>query len=524
MAFTLTDPASILYEGTFRGKIDDNVEVTGHGTVTLSRSGLPKVDVRVDHGSESAAALRQAYLPNGVIDFTSRVTWRSATVEAEHGRFEMTHQPHLANLQFDSVDGVRLGIEALRAEYRLIGAGAPTYWSLPIYNLLWDSGPVSYPELINHPMWFPHNRNSEIVHLLPPAVIGFLFDGRPAFIQRVADYPHRKASLESGESRHLVTAVMIGEVGERSFEFAMNDRRSWFPTDLLPWLTFATSRRVGAPWIELHDADGNLVRRVHLSFGVPDLRPEVARVDNRIPGRSIGALLTSVMQSAAFGSESMSIPLIHLNKCITRGDSLEDRKDYLARAIERIANDHGLARQDLAALSDAAKAAVKQQLRESATALRRLSDRYTSDGNTLQLIAAKVQSAAGGKDSDFGTKVADIAAKYGLPDQQVLDDHFRISHAPSEQTWPGRLSVYRNHVIHEGYLRLDSAGGTFPLGEAGSIVDHLEDLLVRVMLKMAAYTGLYKSMIRGPLCPEPVPIDWVTSGASPADLGFASVR
>lgn len=77
-------------------------------------------------------------------------------------------------------------------------------------------------------------------------------------------------------------------------------------------------------------------------------------------------------------------------------------------------------------------------------------------------------------------------------------------------------------VLHEGFFALDLASGHDAIRDAVAIASHLEDLLIRFLLKAIKYEGACVSMIRGML--TPVPVDWVQPGLTPADLSFGVDR
>lgn len=183
MAFMFTNPESVLYEGQFFGSLVEGVEVTGPGRVRISHSGFARVQVDFARGSNSENAVLAAYMPNGSLGPSSRVEWKRVQLKADRGQFEITQKPHLAQLQMDSESGIHLEIDGLRAVYSVTDSGPARYWSIPIYNLLWDSGPINYPEISDHPMWLPHNKD-RADKVFPPSVIAFLFDNKPASFKR----------------------------------------------------------------------------------------------------------------------------------------------------------------------------------------------------------------------------------------------------------------------------------------------------------------------------------------------------
>jgi hypothetical protein len=77
------------------------------------------------------------------------------------------------------------------------------------------------------------------------ALIPFLCEGEPGFIEPLLDYDERRQKVEAGET--LVTAVMVGRAAP-SPNLAEGDE--WFPPDLT-LLGLATGRGIGAPFVAL---------------------------------------------------------------------------------------------------------------------------------------------------------------------------------------------------------------------------------------------------------------------------------
>lgn len=98
-------------------------------------------------------------------------------------------------------------------------------------------------------------------------VVGFFIDGQLCFVERLADYDARLASLKGGTVRRL-TAVLIGDVGNCPTS-TLEEFWSWFPFQLFSALSFASGAEVGLPWIEIRDEEGGLIRRLHGRPGLP---------------------------------------------------------------------------------------------------------------------------------------------------------------------------------------------------------------------------------------------------------------
>ena len=88
---------------------------------------------------------------------------------------------------------------------------------------------------------------------------------------------------------------------------------------------------MGAPWIELSDAKGRLVRRLHVELGRPLFASGLAPIRELIH-RGTGALLTQYLSSPECGKPHL---LAAIN-CVVRAgletSTLEEKFTYLSRA------------------------------------------------------------------------------------------------------------------------------------------------------------------------------------------------
>lgn len=532
MPLSIANPKELSYRGVFRGVIASNdVEVNGKGTVVLGNDGQPDITVSIPAESPSAIAISKAYEPDGVFLAENRVKWESAIVETDDGIFRVTDHPFLLGRNFTigatipQPQTIRLG--ALRAEFELRSSCTPRYWMLPLYNLMWEARPQQYHELDDHPLWLSHNRGctpaTDTAYTFPPPVIAFRFDGKPAFVQRVKDYDDLRRHFDDGAARRAITAVMVGEISGRSFDFPKNDPPAWFPIHLLSWLSLAVGCTVGAPWIELLDDSGNLVRRVHLKFSQPTFNPGLHRIDDSLNPGAIGYLLTKALASPHFGKALTAIPLLLANECIIRGGSLEYRKVQLVRAFECLSKHFGVAEVDLAASIDPIRKPQLEAILHGASDTLRASAQGLTGGDrtAIERIADRVKGCCG-KEKAFGIAVKSLAERFRFSDSDVLDKHYMTNPANGNSTWAGALSLYRGAVIHEGFFAFNAAGGKYSMRDVAAAVDHLEDLLIRILLKLIDYDGPYRSLIRANLAP--VAIDWVKPGQTANSLGFGVDR
>jgi len=71
-------------------------------------------------------------------------------------------------------------------------------------------------------------------------------------------------------------------------------------------------------------------------------------------------------------------------------------------------------------------------------------------------------------------------------------------------------------VVHEGYFPIGA--GKCSRQEGFRLVNHLHDVLVRILLKMIGYQGTYVPTVARVAAQKVV--DWVTPNTTAADLGY----
>ena len=106
--------------------------------------------------------------------------------------------------------------------------------------------------------------------------------------------------------------------------------------------------------------------------------------------------------------------------------------------------------------------------------------------------------------------------RFGLPDADVLQPQLAAHPLAGAHSFPGLLSSLRGSVTHEAYFDLPS--GRHDVYEVSTVLDHLHDVLLRLILKTLGYAGPYQP----PIVPigGPAGVDWVTAGTTPGMLGY----
>lgn len=358
-----------------------------------------------------------------------------------------------------------------------------------------------------------HNAN------LKNRLIAFEFMGRPAFIEALPDYDLRAKNLTEGRERHSVTAVMVGEVGSQSIEQA--DLEAWFPDDLLRLLSIVTGTPVGAPWMEFRDEQGELVRRVHVKLNLSPFSQGHRPLEEGVHSWT-GYLLTKYLSSPDRGESYLSVVLKHLSLAARRGQSIDDKFIYLARAFENLCQRYGFkARELMKGLDPNYQQAVKGILRTAADQIRDEARAAASAGRPdqsrlLDSIAERTERTPGGKENSFGLAVAKLLEHFTLPDADIVDAHYLANPRPDGMAWSGVLSKYRGAPVHTGFFNI--SGKEHDFDDVLTIETHLHDVLLRIIFKIIGYDGTYQPPVR--TMTSATPVDWVVPGLPARELGY----
>lgn len=419
------------------------------------------------------------------------------------------------------------------SEFRCTGAGKAKYWVLPLLNFVSEFCNSS-PEVSNHPLRIspppaiPEGLSRD--EFLKAAfhansqnrVIKFEFKGLPAFIEPLPDYANREARLKAGEAVRLVTAVMVGEVACNSTD--RKNLRGWFPFHLLTALGFVTGTEVGAPWLEFRDEYGRLVHRVHEVYGGANFT-EGHRIIDEWLHRGTGRLLTCFLASWNPHEACLPIAMRHAMKGWRSSvSSIEERVVYVVRGLECLCKHFRPSEPELKArLTPKKHRQVKGILDAAAQRINllRYSPATADDENevvALGEIAKRVLTTAWGRSGDFGLKLIDLLTKYRIEDAAVLDAHFARTAPPGvlPDSFASRASRLRAAPIHDGYFEFESGG--FQIDDLYDLTRHLHDLLVRLILKIIEYDGLYQPTVIVGNAMQPV--DWVQPSTKACELGY----
>jgi hypothetical protein len=380
---------------------------------------------------------------------------------------------------------------------RFESPAAPYYWVAPLINFVVDFTRIA-PSLNDHalrtrrtapyaapdgPLWYYH----DVFYRGGNALIPFLCEGEPAFVEPLPDYEARRGRVEAGES--VVTAVMVGRVAG-NFDLADTD---WFPADLVTMLGLSSGRSVAVPFVEIRGKSAELVARMHLRIGEAGQTSGTALIDEKFNGTT-GPLLTSFLVSDVRDHIWFRVMLKHLLRAFTKGGSIEDQLSHLFRAVEGASAGLKLNRSRPIEVSDATRHEITHLLQALDTELEKIAHSAPPDRTRIAQVRSRLGEIAGNRPS-FASQLTTLLESVGLPDAAWLSEfEFRERReVPGERPkkprrWASVASTYRNQVFHSAYIDFEE----FDVDNAFAFIPHLSDVLARVVFHLIGFIGEYK--------------------------------
>lgn len=458
----------------------------------------------------------------------SRNALRKFEIETDDGTFETG-----GILTYDTVDlgavfslesdQPRLVVTALWAQFDVTTEAHAKYWALPLSNFLSHFNRQAPDDLQDHPLRI-HNVTGNGSAAPDNRLIKFKFRGQPSFVEPVMNYSERIEELLASKSDNRVTAAMVGEVGRGSYS-NIEALEGWFPFFFFEVLGLATGSEVGAPWIEFRDAQGGLVRRIYARRFTPRYTRGQRAIDESLH-RSTGDLLTHAGSSPSADELRKS----YLRVCIRQAmraklanTPLEEQLAHVFRAVDSLCEQFELKKgsrlKDV--VREDARAKLNRIIKAARKEVRNLAGAAEADGEQteaaiLNKIADQVSNAKG-LTVGFGRAVVALLEKFGHPDARIVSSYYAVRPRPDGRDWPAVLSMYRGATLHTNYLgitREDKA----KMWDAIVLVDHLHDVVLRVVLKLIGYCGDYQPTVQK--MEDKKPTDWVDSNTGAGDLGY----
>ena len=411
----------------------------------------------------------------------------------------------------------------LRSQFQVADVGPPKYWVLPLSNFVSEHWERS-TGLDDHPLRIRTSEMSETAARTPDmadhptlhgqGLIAFAFNGRPCFIEPLQDYVARVDRLAIGGEQSLVTALMIGEIAGEVGDFA--EVQKWFPTDALSVLGLATGIEIGAPWLDICDSSGLVVRRFHASFGRPRFSRGHAAIRQGIH-TGIGHLLTRSLASMDRRSAALRTAIDNVIRAgLYDSGTVEERLVYLFRALDGLCNEFDLyeTMNPSTALTRQRAGNLRAALETAATAVSGLASdaaklHQHGEAEFLRRVAKQVASAQIVR-SGFTNALLRLLDKFQLHDARVMRAYY------GNRRWTDILGRYRAIAVHRDYL--DFLGGEADIRDVARVVFHLHDILTRIALMRLNYEGTYQPTVAK--WPIDAQLDWVQPETPAARLGY----
>jgi hypothetical protein len=446
-------------------------------------------------------------------------------VKTAHGLFfakEPIGYGHKLSITAGQGESTTLSFQLFNGVYAASEA-APKYWLLPLTNFVsrFRAAPHGWAQ---HPLRFHRVTEGDQEVAQPFAarsdkLIVFEYKGREAFIEPVPNYEERQQRLKDGRDRRLVTAMMVGELpADVRHEEQL---RRYLRPDLLSLLSLATGSEVGAPWVEIRGATAELVARFHTSFDEPHFAPGHTAIDEIIH-HGIGRLLSQGTKSIIYDSALLRVTSKHLVRGGLRSLTVEDRLSHLIRALDGLCKMLGISGQvtvtDLLSQRDVGN--VRKIVKRAAREVRRLAELAEREGrdDTARVykdVALRISNSTKVQ-TGFGADVAKLVRGHDLYDLDVVSAYFDANPRNDRRDWLSLLSYYRGLVIHDGYIDFDRNQDA--RDDASALLDHLHDMLLRIMLKRLDYDGDYQPTVIKMNTKSG--LDWVTPETPPFHLGY----
>jgi len=451
------------------------------------------------------------------------------TIETPEGVFLASDGVHYGlSIPGENGHEVRLTFNPLRSEFRPADPGPARYWVLPLFNFVSDF--VQRADAVgNHPLRVRpqppapqglSEQESKLRALIADQknrLIVFEFGGHPGFVEPLSDYEDRAVRLKRREIARTITAVMVGAVGDNSVEIAEVEQ-SWLPCHFLDLLSLASGSRVGAPWVEFRDAEGQLVRCFHIEVGRPRFVRGRGAMDER-QYAGTGRLLTMASFPRGFTATDLRVVVRHLTDAWADDDPMEEVLGHVCRALDRLATATGVASRDmLDDMDDQRGQRVRDALRAASREVNKIAEEArlagdAAEGDGLELISQWLVSRKATRDAGFGRAVLRLLERFALPDAQVI----ARSGKGTASRWATALSEYRGIPMHAGHFDVQSSKH-----DSDRLVAtwwHLTDIAFRVLLKVLGYEGKYQPAVG--IAPQAVqPLDWVRAQLNQRNLGY----
>lgn len=494
---TFADPPGII-----KGPVTISVDETGPEPIEM--------DIQEVESDYELGEILSGYRRSGVMGFLPGSGNDNTCTELKVSTSEGSFSP-MSRIDYWSPFGNGIRFYTLRSRFDTFNASKAKYRVIPLSNFVSDF--VEYfSDLTTHPLRLDSRSG----------VIAFLFAEKPGYIEPLSDFEERKQSLLEQRTLACLTSVMVGEIGPNTID--LDDLENWIPFGFLYLLSLAQGVNVGAaPWIELRDAEGQLVQRVHGngSLGKPRFTTSSRAAIKEKHHRSIGHLLTKAQSSSYYNKSFLRVAINKVVRASSWDYKIEERLQYLFVALDGLCE--GLGLKQPFSLSEDTKQKVKEIVEDAkqsigaiANELRQLDGNEIAEAEIVDRIKNKLNDIHNVR-PNFGDMITNLLAKFDLSDAEILDRFYQENRPHGINSFKKALGKYRGTVMHSGYLnfREDEALVDIII----PLVNHLHDVALRVILKLLNYEGTYRPMVTT-VSATTASIDWVKPDTSAKTLGY----
>lgn len=526
---------------------DEFGELRGRAVVRVGGAGAITIELTVDQATIAAGA-RLPFLYDLIWPSRPNVNHQKAqatvrpveigglridrlTMEGRRGQFvaEDLDASLLGSISLsDPPPSITLTCDASVSRFRALRGRDPEYWVAPLLNFVTTCREPSQ-SLGNHPLrpvatqpdqnqpLEPALRRLGIAGGSPTDLIRFDANG-PAFISPFSDPERARAILRQSRDRTSITAVMVGSVGGRGVDDAA--LQTWFPFDLLEWLSVVSGAGVNIPWLEFRDCEGLLVSRVHFDRHAPRFNGGRPIIDEAIHG-GLGRALSLAARSEHFRATPLRVALRAIQAVRPPEVNRDDTMLRLLLALEGLSTMLG-AHRVLASTwaSPETDAQAQAIVGDAVTSLDNLSASLRDEARTDEAeMISRVQKAVRRQyppQLGAGKAIVAMLTKLGLQDVNAVDSFLRDHPLLGEKSLARLLDQCRGRLAHHGYLA-ETGEGLSPR-QAFALLMYFQDLTVRVVFSIIGYDGPYDPPVICHRASEPV--GWICPTTPASLLGF----
>lgn len=372
----------------------------------------------------------------------------------------------------------RLGFSVLHPTFRSHSAQSEVYWVFPLLNFV--------------------SLNRDFIE--------FKFRDSNGYIIGLSDYAERKTKLNSRNATELITALMMAKTYGEGWKLES------MPLDFLELLSLASGNLIGIPWIEFQDAQGNLVRRIHISSHIS---PYFKGHETLLPSGTAQLLSYAPLPLDA----EMRTAIMLTVKGSGNHLDMIDSALYFFRALDTLCKQYKQESKPKEFLDSVQVNQLQEAIKQARSAIDEIRNNLQNNDAARKFLDAVFEkiSKAGNLRQGFGRMVSRLMEEHNLPDEEIVNNYYRNNPRGDKKNWREVLMGYRGIAVHQNYFEI-SAGST-DIEDVLRITYHVHDILLRIILKKLNYGDNYRYK-RAVSLKSYVTVNWVTSDTSADELGY----